>query len=157
MNSRIKAILEHNKPKLPNLSETEMNIYKLGLTVVSRFVGEEFLDLDPLPKDRFSKEGLFFTMPYFDDEQLWCSDNQRILLVIYEVSKKDGRIGSICPLRIDFKMEEKDFKVIVYNQNLPSTLKRNLISYESGQYYTEIDGHDKLKLSELLNVDTKNK
>ena len=106
-----------------------------------------------LPKDKYSKEGLFYEIPYYDGEQLWESNNQRFLLVVYKIEKTKTGMSSWCPMRIDFKIvDEKNYSILVYDQSGERTVKRELMSCEDGKYYTEIDNYENVKLSELVNV-----
>ena len=106
-----------------------------------------------LQKDKYSKEGLFYEIPYYDGEQLWESNNQRFLLVVYKIEKTKTGMSSWCPMRIDFKIvDEKNYSILVYDQSGERTVKRELMSCEDGKFYTEIDNYKIVKLSELVNV-----
>ena len=59
-------------------------------------------------------------------EQLWESNNQRFLLVVYKIEKTKTGMSSCCPMRIDFKIiDEKNYSILVYDQSGERTLKEN--------------------------------
>jgi len=149
MNQTIKAILDTEQPKITTLSDKEKRIYEAGIGILGAIIPDDFLDIPRLPKDKYSTNGLFYEIPYYDSEQLWCSDNQRFLLVVYKIENK----SSWCPLRIDFKIvDEKNFGIYVYDQSGQRTIKRELMSCEDGIYYTEINNYKNVRLSELINI-----
>jgi len=110
--------------------------------------------LPRLPKDKYSREGLFYEIPYYDSDQLWTQSNQqRFLIVVYKIEKTKTGMSSWCPTRIDFKIvDEKNFSILVYDQSGERTIKRELMSCEDGKFYTEIDNYESVKLSELVGV-----
>jgi hypothetical protein len=63
------------KPKLENLSDKEKRFYEFGIMLLASFVCEEFIDLPPLSERKYDLDGLFYTIPYLDDETLWSSGN----------------------------------------------------------------------------------
>ncbi|WCK57390.1 hypothetical protein PP175_25320 (plasmid) [Aneurinibacillus sp. Ricciae_BoGa-3] len=150
MNSMIQHLLETKVPKIKNLSEKERNIYEVGLKLFARVVSEDFLDIPELPADKYGKDGLFYEIPYFDSEQLWEDDGkQRMLLVVCQIQDK----SSFYPLRIDFKfdVEEKlNFWFYVYDQSGERTVKKELISCENDEYFSQINNYNTVKLSELV-------
>ena len=149
MNQTIKTILNTEQPKITTLSDKEKRIYEAGIGILGAIIPDDFLDIPRLPKDKYSTNGLFYEIPYYDSEQLWCSDNQRFLLVVYKIENK----SSWCPLRIDFKIvDEKNFGIYVYDQSGQRTIKRELMSCEDGIYYTEINNYKNVRLSELINI-----
>jgi len=154
MNQIIKQYLDTEQPKITTLTDKEKRLYKAGIGILGTIVCEEFFDLPRLPKDKYSKEGLFYEIPYYDSDQLWTQSNQqRFLLVVYKIEKTKTGMSSWCPMRIDFKIiDEKNYSILVYDQSGERTVKRELMSCEDGKYYTEIDDYENVKLSELMNV-----
>lgn len=73
-----------------------------GLSVLSQIVSDNFFDLDELPKDRFSKSGLFLDIPTVTGSDNMMSSNQVILAVVFKVTKNKS---SYCPLRIDYQQK----------------------------------------------------
>ena len=153
MNPIIKNYLETEQPKITNLTDKEKRIYEAGIGILGLIICDEFFDIPRLPKDKYSTEGLFYEITYYDSDQLWESDNQRFLLVVYKIHKTKMGISSWCPMRIDFKIvDEKNYNILVYDQSSERTIKRELMSCEDGKYYTEVDNYKSVKLSELVNV-----
>jgi len=149
MNQTIKTILNTEQPKITTLSDKEKRIYEAGIGILGAIISDDFLDIPRLPKDKYSTDGLFYEIPYYDSEQLWTQSNQRFLLVVYKIENR----SSWCPLRIDFKLvDEKNFSVLVYDQSGERTVKRELMSCEDGIYFTEIDNYQSVRLSELVNI-----
>lgn len=79
---------------------------------------------------------------------LYSDGNQRFRIVVYENKNK----SSWCPLRIDFKIEDKNnFSILFYDQSGEKTIKKEFFVYEYGKFYSDFENYDKVKLSELLN------
>jgi len=153
VNPTIKNCLDTEQPKITTLTDKEKRIYESGLAILGLIVCEDFFNLPRLPKDKYSKEGLFYEIPYYDSEQLWESNNQRFLLVVYKIEKTKTGMSSWCPMRIDFKIiDEKNYSILVYDQSGERTVKRELMSCENGVHFTEISNYKSVKLSELVNV-----
>jgi len=154
MNPTIKNCLDTEQPKITTLTDKEKRIYKTGLTALGLIICDDFFDLPRLPKDKYSTEGLFYEIPYYDSDQLWTQSNQqRFLLIIYKIKKIKTGMSSFCPMRIDFKLlDEKNYSILVYDQSGERTVKRELMSCEDGKFYTEIDNYMSVKLSELVGV-----
>ena len=149
MNQTIKTILNTEQPKITTLSDKEKRIYEAGIGILGAIISDDFLDIPRLPKDKYSTDGLFYEIPYYDSEQLWTQSNQRFLLVVYKIENR----SSWCPLRIDFKLvDEKNYGIYVYDQSGQRTVKRELMSCENGIYFTEIDNYQSVRLSELINI-----
>ena len=149
MNPTIKKYLDTEHPKITTLSDKEKRIYEAGIGILGTITCKDFLDISKLSKDKYSIDGLFYEIPYYDSEQLWSSNNQRFLLVVYKIENR----SSWCPLRIDFKIvDEKNFSILVYKQSGDRTIKRELMSCENGKYFTEIDNYKSVRLSELVNI-----
>jgi len=149
MNPTIKNYLETEQPKITILSDKEKRIYEAGIGILGTIISDDFFDIPRLPKNKYSTDGLFYEIPYYDSEQLWCSNSQRFLLVVYKIKNKSSR----CPLRIDFKLvDEKNYGIYVYDQSGQRTVKRELMSCKDGIYYTEIDNYQSVRLSELVNT-----
>jgi len=159
MNPIIKNYLETEQPKITILSDKEKRFYKAGIGILGTIVCDEFFDLPRLPKNKYSIEGLFYEIPYYDSDQLWTQSNQqRFLLVVYKIEK--GKVGmtSWCPMRIDFKIiDEKNFSILVYDQSGGRKIKKELMACEDGVYFTEISNYKSVKLSELVNIKIINK
>jgi len=146
MNSYLKRAWKE-EPKLKSLSEKERGIYKFAIELLGETVCEDFLDLPPLPQDKYSTDGLYYSIPYLDDETLFEMGNAIMLLVVYKI--ENG--SSYCPLRIDFKYESiESYSLIVYDQSGQRTEKRLLFSREKENYFSEIDKHNTVLLSELI-------
>ena len=126
MNPTIKNCLDTEQPKINTLTDKEKKIYKTGLTVLGLIVCDDFFDLPRLSKDKYSTDGLFYEIPYYDSKQLWESNNQRFLLVVYKIEKTKTGMSSWCPMRIDFKIiDEKNYSILVYDQSGEELLKEN--------------------------------
>lgn len=139
-------MIKSRKPKIENLSEKDKRLYEFGILLLGSFVCEEFIDLPPLPEGKYDVDGLFYTIPYFDDNTLWSSGNSRTVLVVYRIENN----SSYCPLRIEVEVkDEQNFNIFVYEQG-EKTIKKSLISKNNGEYYTEINEHDTVRLSELI-------
>jgi len=153
MNPIIKKYLNTEQPKITTLTDKEKRIYEAGIGILGLIICEDFFDLPRLPKDKYSTKGLFYEIPYYDSEQLWESNQQRFLLVVYKIEKTKTGMSSWCPMRIDIKIiDEKNYSILVYDQSGERTVKRELMSCEDGKFYTEIDNYESVKLSELVNV-----
>lgn len=146
MNSYLKSAWKE-EPKLKSLSEKERGIYKFAIELLGITVGEKFLDLPPLPQDKYSTDGLYYSIPYLDDERLCEMGNAIMLLVVYQI--ENG--SSCCPLRIDFKFNSKEsYSLIIYDQSGQRTEKRLLFSREEEKYFSEIKDYQTVLLSELM-------
>ena len=154
MNPIIKNYLETEQPKITILSEKEKRFYETGISILGTIVCDDFFDLPRLPKNKYSSEGLFYEIPYYDSDQLWTQSNQqRFLLVVYKIEKGKVGMASSCLMRIDFKIvDEKNFSILVYDQSGERTIKKELMSCEDGVYFTEISNYKSVKLSELVSV-----
>lgn len=147
MNTTIKGMLETMKPKISTLSEREKMLYEAGIGLLGIFVCEDFFNIPKLPQDKYSTDGLFYTIPYYDDDQLWAIDNKRILLVVYKIENR----SFCCPLRIDCDIEDKkNFKILVYDQSGERTSILELVSCENGTYTIQIANNSTLKLTDLI-------
>lgn len=156
MNSKLKEIIRTSQPKIENLDEESAQRYIKGLNALSEIVGEDFLDIEHLPKDRFSKLGLFYNLIIYDDddETLYEDGNVRWLLVVYYISEEHGNRSSFCPLRIDFDWdgESNNFKLIVNKHTTKGSIKRELIAKDETGCFTEIPNYETVKLSELVEL-----
>jgi len=154
MNQIIKQYLDTEQPKITTLTDKEKRLYEAGIGIFGAIICDKFFDLPRLPKNKYSTEGLFYEIPYYDSEQLWTQSNQqRFLLVVYKIEKTKTGMSSWCPMRIDFKIvDKKNYSILVYDQSGERTVKRELMSCEDGKYYTEVDNYKSVKLSELVNV-----
>ena len=149
MNPTIKKYLDTEHPKITTLSDKEKRIYEAGIGILGTIACEDFLDIPKLSKDKYSIDGLFYEIPYYDSEQLWSSNNQRFLLVVYKIENR----YLWCPFRIDFKLvDENNYSILVYDQLGDRTIKRELMSCEDGKYFTEINNYKSVRLSELVNI-----
>lgn len=155
----IRDMLKTQKPKITTLTETEQKFYRSGLSMLGLCIPENFFDLPHLsnPHERFDLEGLFYSIPYFDDEQLWSiggSQTSRTLLVVYKLENR----SSWCPFRIevvhslldDGEIDVNNFELVCHDQSGQRTVKRNIISRENGKLYTQIPNHESLTLSQLM-------
>jgi hypothetical protein len=104
-----------------------------------------------LPEKRFDTDGLFYTIPYLDDETLWHSGNSRTLLVVWQVENR----SSFCPLRIEVAITDaENFAIYVYDQSSPEkTNKKALILKENGTFYSEVKDYETVTLSQLIQHD----
>jgi len=153
MNPIIKNYLDTEQPKITTLTNKEKRLYETGIRILGTIICDKFFDLPRLSKDKYSIDGLFYEIPYYDSEQLWESNNQRFLLVVYKIEKTKTGMSSWCPMRIDFKLlDEKNYSILVYDQSGERTVKRELMSCENGVHFTEISNYKSVKLSELVNV-----
>lgn len=146
----IKEMVETQKPKIENLSDLERRYYRFGLALLGYLIREDFFDIPKLPEERFSQEGLFYTVEYYDSEQLWTIDNTRIILVLWEV--KNG--GSHCPLNLSLQVnDEKNYKLVL-NDNVGTgqrSMRWTILECENGAFYTEMPDFKDLRLSQLVN------
>ena len=128
MNQIIKQYLDTEQPKITTLTDKEKRLYKAGIGILGTIVCEEFFDLPRLPKDKYSMEGLFYEIPYYDSEQLWTQNNQqRFLLVVYKIEKTKTGMSSQCPMRIAFKIvNDKNYSILVYDQSGERTVKKRI-------------------------------
>lgn len=151
MNTYLKELVKTKQSKICTLSDEETRAYKTGLQMLALSVCEEFFDIPPVSNDRFSDTGLFYEISYLDSDQLWTSNNQRALLVVWETVKNKS---SYCPLRIDFKFkltkDSIDYWLYVYDQSGEKTVKWELAAKEGSNHYTTIHKHETIKLSELI-------
>ena len=143
-------MVEKRSPSISTLSNEEKKAYVVGLKMLALTISDDFFDIPKLPSAKYSKDGLFYEIPYFSSEQLWTQDNQRMLVVVYKIEKK----SSMCPLRIDFKFEVKedsvDYWLYVFDQSGERTVKWELVVKENGENYTTIPEHETIKLTELI-------
>ena len=147
MNKIIQELLDNSQPKIECLKEDERKLYEAGLGVLGVLISENFFDIPKLPVDKYSTDGLFYEIPYYDSEQLWCSDNQRFLLVIYHIKNR----SSFCPLRLDFKIVDmKNYAIYVYIQWGERTVKKEFFSCENGECFSDYTDPMAVKLSDLL-------
>lgn len=147
MNKVIKELLATGKPKIKCMDVEERKIYEAGLGVFGCIIADDFFDLPKLPADKYATDGLFYEVPYYEAEQLLCMDNQRFLLVIYHIKNR----SSFCPLRIDFKLiDRNNYAFYVYVQWGEQLEKREFFSCENGEWFTQYTNYNKLKLSDLL-------
>ncbi|WP_078598507.1 hypothetical protein [Evansella clarkii] len=148
-NTEIKRMLDTQKPKVGQLESSEENRYRSGLLLFSTFIREDFLDLPLLPEDRFSTNGVFYTLPFLHDNTLYQNGRTHMLLVVYKV--QDG--VSECPLRIEFEVTNADkpeFQINVFDQAGDRTVKHTLIDYKEGQCFTSCKELLDMTLSEIV-------
>jgi len=128
MNPTIKNCLDNEQPKITNLTDKEKRIYEAGIGILGLIICDEYFDIPRLPKDKYSMEGLFYEIPYYDSEQLWTQNNQqRFLLVVYKIEKTKTGMSSQCPMRIDFKIvNDKNYSILVYDQSGERTVKKRI-------------------------------
>lgn len=150
MNNHLLEMSVERQPLLTNLSDEEKKAYTTGLKMLAIAVCEDFIDLPELSSHKYDRNGLFYSIPYFNDETLWTQDNQRTILVVYEIKNR----SSFCPLRIDFKyiVKEKtvDYWLYVYDQTGERSVKWELVASENNENYTTIHEYETIKLSELV-------
>jgi hypothetical protein len=150
LNSVISKMLSEESPKVSNLSDEDKAKFRFGLALLGSLVPENFFDIPRLVGDRHSKEGLFYTIEYFDSDQLWFYGNKRMLLVVYEIKDK----VSSCPLSIELELlDEENHRIIVKYQDASNPFSRNMYQKEEGKYYTSIPKYKELTLSQYLNID----
>lgn len=148
-NADMKSMIQNQQPKVQTLQAGEQSNYQNGLMLLSTFACEHFLDLPVLPEDRFSTDGLFYTLPFLHDDALYQNGRSQILLVAYQV--RDG--ASDCPLRIEFELldeQSKNFVIYLYDQSGPRTKKYRLIELHNGSYFSERKDLLQMPLSELV-------
>jgi hypothetical protein len=120
-----------------------------GLSVLSQVVPDDFFDLEELPKDRFSKSGLFLDIPTVTGTDNMMSSNQVILAVVFKVEKNKS---SCCPLRIDYQQEDEDScKIYVYDQSKERDVKYLLFEYKINEgMFSVFEDLKELTLSKIL-------
>lgn len=150
MNKVIQQYLKEGTPKLLTLNEMEQKMHKAGLSVLGAFISEDFFDIPHLTDDKYSKDGLFYNIPLYDDTTFLIQGGQRTILVLYKIWNR----SSECPLRIDFKydIETGNYKIIVYDQQGERFQKYVFIEHKNGEYLTELKKYTELKLSDLLKI-----
>lgn len=120
-----------------------------GLSVLSQIVPDNFFDLEELPKDRFSKSGLFLDIPTFTGSDNMMSSNQVILAVVFKVEKNKS---SYCPLRIDFQQKDEDScKIYIYDQSKERDVKYLLFEYKINEgMFSDFEDLKELTISKIL-------
>lgn len=120
-----------------------------GLSVLSQVVPDNFFDLEELPKDRFSKSGLFLDIPTITGSDNIMTDNQVFLAVVFKVDKNKS---SYCPLRIDYQQKDEDScKMYVYDQSKERSKKYLLFEYKINEgMYSDFDDLKELTVSKIL-------
>ena len=120
-----------------------------GLSVLSQVVPDNFFDLEELPKDKFSQNGLFLDIPTITGSDNMMSSNQVILAVIFKVEKNKS---SYCPLRIDYQQKDEDScKIYIYDQSKERDIKYLLFEYKINEgAYSDFDDLKELTLSKVL-------
>lgn len=114
---------------------------------MASIVCEEFIDISALPENCFSLDGLFYSIPYFDDDALWHNGRSWLLLVTWKVENN----SSFCPMRIEFECnDENNFSINIYDQTKEHTIKKKFFERENGLYYTEIKDYETITLSQLI-------
>jgi hypothetical protein len=147
MNSVIKQMLDNESPKISTLDEKEKKLYKAGLGILGTIISSDFFDLPRLSTDKYSKDGVFYSIPFYDDTQLWACSNKRMLLIVYHIYNR----GSWCPFRIDFEFTDtKNFRIIAYDQSGQRTIPSEFIACVNSEWFTQIENHNGVKLSELV-------
>lgn len=130
--------------------KTTLNRYCFrGLSVLSQIVSDDFFDLEELPKDRFSKSGLFLDIPTVTGSDNMMASNQVILAVVFKVEKNKS---SHCPLRIDYKQNDEDScKIYIYDQSKERDEKYLLFEYKINEgAFSVFDDLKELTLSKIL-------
>lgn len=149
MNTTINELVDHTETKI-QMGDREKNRYKVGLKLLASFISENFLDIPLLPDDRFSKDGLFYIIPYIHRESVYENGNSYTLLVVYQI--ENG--ASHCPLRINFEPQDKNnFRLNVIDQFPARNIYKSLILREDGEFTTQIPDYATVTLSTLLSGD----
>ncbi|UNK20468.1 hypothetical protein MNQ98_10830 [Paenibacillus sp. N3/727] len=135
MNNKLFKMVDERIPMIGNLSEEERRAYTAGLKLLGITTCENFFDLPELSIDeKYNTESLFYEIPYFSSEQLWTQNNQRTIVVVYKIDNK----SSWCPLRIDFKFNNKeketDYWLYVYDQSGERTVKWEFVAHEGKSF-----------------------
>lgn len=149
MNKTIEELLK-TESKLKNLSKEMKQVHLAGIGILGSIINDDFFDVPKLPKDRFDHNGVFYNIPYFDDEQLVLDStiNGKCVnvLTVYEVENR--RSG--CPLRIDFTLNsEKDFVMKLYFQLVSEPNSEILLESLDGKYYETLSPTD-LSITKLM-------
>lgn len=120
-----------------------------GLSVLSQIIPDNFFDLEELPKDRFSKSGLFLDIPTVAGSDNMMASNQVILAVVFKVDKNKS---SYCPLRIDYQQKDEDScKIYIYDQSKERDVKYLLFEYKINEgMYSDFDDLKELTISKIL-------
>lgn len=143
-------MISSSSPMIENLAQKERDFYLFGLKLLSICACEDFFDISKLPDDRFSKDGLFYTIPYYHDETLWSSGNSRTILVMYKVENK----SSYCPMRLEIELIDNDNYILwLHDQTGQRTIKKRFIQKEKGQFFTDISNYDMVLLSQLVDIE----
>lgn len=148
MNSVLMDKLKTLSPKIKDLEEHEIRHHKASIGLFATFINDDFFDLPERPEKRFEKDGLYYSIPYFDDNMLYISDNTRDVIVVYQI--ENG--SSFCPFRISVRLvDENEYNIYIHDQSGERSIKRLLVEKEDGKYYSEIPHYHNLKLSDYLN------
>lgn len=148
MNNLLIDKLNNLSPKIETLDEYEIRHYKASIALFATFINEDFFDLPERPENRFEKDGLYYSIPYFDDNILDVIDNTRDIVVVYQI--ENG--ASFCPFRISFRLvDENEYSIYIHDQSGERSIKRLLVEKEDDKYFSEIPHYNDLKLSDYIN------
>jgi hypothetical protein len=122
-----------------------------GLSVLSQVLNDNFFDLEELPKDRFSKSGLFLDIPTVTGSDNAMFSNQVFLAVVFKVEKNKS---SCFPLRIDYVQKDEDScQIYIYDQSKERDVKYLLFEYKINEgMFSEFDNLKELTLSKILEM-----
>ena len=131
------------------LSNADIQLYKRGLLTMSLFTHDHFLDIPPLPKNRYYQDGLFYNMPYLQhdyDHRFSHIDNKRTLLVVCKVT--DGVLS--CPYRfaLDYT-DETHFHIFLCDQSGYHVNNHLFIERDGSHYYSELQDIHAFTLSAI--------
>lgn len=110
-------------PSAGSMTDKKQAFYMVGYSFLARSLPANFLDIPPLPADRFSKEGDFYELSDVHDiiGNYEVGKNYPVLTVYHvELNRELGKSrikGSSCPLRFDLSARPKDkgsMDVILY-------------------------------------------
>ncbi len=149
----LKEIMRTEGTKIDDLPKNTGEKYEIGLNLLGILSSRVFLDIPRLPAEKYSVDGIFYTIPYLEHTQLWEYGNDVTLLVVYHIEKRT----SYCPFRISFKLTDKDNFGIIFNYQDDKIVKKVFIGKEKGEYYTETRDYGDITLKEIVNFISRGK
>jgi hypothetical protein len=139
-------------PKIQNLDSDTVEKFLAGYGLMNTILSENFFDIPKLPEDKYSEDGLFYHLDYFDSEMLLLTGKEWELLTVYKIENK----VSMCPYRISLRIsDEGNFYLCGTDQWLNNPARRSfsvtLATVEKDSIFEgDIPNLKNLRLSELI-------
>lgn len=112
MNEDILSEVLYSNPRLGRSKISNWSAYESNLRILAYVTEECLLDgIERLEseKNRFSKDGFFYSIPYYDSDLLY-SDDSIMLMCIYDIHNR----SSFCPISITAKLYTGEDVAIIY-------------------------------------------